>query len=102
MKPTHERLHDWRTDENRKLTLEAAGRLVGVRHSTWSEWESGRKDPGIEKAVEVELVTAGEIRIEHWGYTPEQAASLRAFGARRDSEEQPVEEPCDSASHGSA
>lgn len=81
MKPTRDRLYAWRKD--RELTLSAAGDLVGVKHSTWSEWESGAKKPSLEKAIEVERVTDGAIAVEAWGFSAEQVTALRDFAARR-------------------
>lgn len=68
--PGSEKLRAWRLDESKargRLTLVAAAALLEVEHPTWSQWESGRR-PELAKAIEVENLTDGGVRIEDWGY----------------------------------
>ncbi len=59
-------LKEWRTDESRKLSQEAAAKLVDVHQNTWSDWENGRKSPRAEMAMRLHLLTDGACPIESW------------------------------------
>lgn len=63
---TPQKLEKWR--RRNSLTLAAAGGAVGVSHPCWSAWEDGSRCPALDKALRLELLTGGEIRIEHWGF----------------------------------
>jgi hypothetical protein len=65
-------------------TLAAAARLVGVAHSTWSEWESGGRHPRLQHALALELVTGGAVPLEAWGFPAALVDTLRAVVAHRD------------------
>jgi transcriptional regulator with XRE-family HTH domain len=78
---TSSKLREWRT--NAGLTLKAAGKLVGVEHSTWSEWESGGRKPSLERAIDLELATGGQLPIEAWGFPADVAKGMRTLCQRR-------------------
>jgi transcriptional regulator with XRE-family HTH domain len=82
------KLRQWR--DGQKLTLKAAGKLVGVEHSTWSEWESGSRKPSLERAIDIELETKGEVPLESWGFPPEVAARMRTLAHRRSRRRPPL------------
>jgi transcriptional regulator with XRE-family HTH domain len=81
----------------RKLTLSAAGGKVGVEHSTWSEWESGTRNPSLERALDIERVTEGLVAIEEWGFPATVAAGMRSVIARRDAKTTPDGAPLSKA-----
>lgn len=62
----HQKLAKWR--EGAELTLVAAGAEVGVGHASWCSWETGARKPSLEKALRIEVLTHGEVRIEGWGF----------------------------------
>lgn len=71
------RLRAWRLRQTPLLTLVGAGVRVGVKHSTWSEWESGSRTPSLEKALAIEDVTGGAVRIEDWGFSGDVRALMK-------------------------
>ncbi len=63
------KLRAWRTSlraDGKPLTLDAAGKLVGVAHSVWSQWESGTKCPSPMRAFAIETATGGDVIAEDW------------------------------------
>ena len=65
------RLEAWRRQGG--LSQSAAGKLVGVRQSTWSDWENGRTMPQMKQGVKVAEVTGGAVYVGLWGEAEEQA-----------------------------
>jgi DNA-binding XRE family transcriptional regulator len=78
-----QKLKVWRTAAERDLTFKAAGDLVGVAHSTWSEWEGGSRRPGLALAIELERVTGGAVRLEDWGHSGNVLRSVREITRTR-------------------
>jgi DNA-binding XRE family transcriptional regulator len=80
-------LRAWRTAQKdsvtgKSMTLAAAGRLVGVEHTTWSQIESGARNPSLELALDIERVSG--VRMELWGFAADLVAKMRNVLARRD------------------
>jgi len=54
----------WREREGRSQT--DCAEAVGVRQSTWCDWEAGRKSPQIKSAGRVEKLTNGDVPVMAW------------------------------------
>ena len=79
-----ERLKAWRLSHEPHLTFAAAGERIGVKHSTWFEWESGNRSPSLEKALQIEDLTDGAVPFESWDFSAEVASTMRRVLSRRD------------------
>lgn len=63
------KLKEWRTEPERNLTLEAAGKLVGISAVHWRRLEIGEQSPSPELAKRIEAVTSipkHELRPDLW------------------------------------
>ena len=63
------KIKQWRTAEERTLTLEAAGKLVGISAVHWRRLEIGEQSPAPELARRIEAVTGipkHELRPDLW------------------------------------
>lgn len=70
-------LAEWRSGVGKSQTECAAG--VGVRQATWSEWESGAKNPQIKYAIRIERMTGGAVPVTCW--EPEEPGGAPASTA---------------------
>lgn len=61
------RLRQWRLSQEPHLGLAKAGARVHVCHSAWCEYESGKRTPSLERAIDIEIITGGAVRLEDWG-----------------------------------
>ena len=68
-------LKAWRTKLG--LSQDDAANRVEVHQNTWSDWESGKKVPRTEKALEIHVLTDGECPIDAWCDDPEVARVWR-------------------------
>lgn len=73
-------LKAWREGANRKQTECAA--LVGVKQSTWSDWEAGRKSPQIKYAGRIEELSDGAVPVMAWTDGLEGARKERDSGTQ--------------------
>ena len=73
-------LKDWRT--RRDLSQEDAAQKVDVHQNTWSDWESGKKVPRTPKALEIHVLTGGEVPVDAWCPDADLAKKWRAMMRR--------------------
>lgn len=66
-------LKGWRSGKG--LSQQAASALIGVSQNTWSDWESGAKQPRISAGLKIAEVTEGAVPIESWLLADEQPAA---------------------------
>jgi predicted transcriptional regulator len=57
-----ELLRKWRG----KRTQEEAATVLRITQSVLSEYEKGKKDPSVIRALEIEERTAGAVPVESW------------------------------------
>ncbi len=74
-------LKRWR--ESQGLSHGAAGERIDVSRVAVLEYERGSKVPPLQRALTIEQVTDGAVRIETFGYGPDVVALIRAAVARR-------------------
>lgn len=72
------RLRQWRLAQLPALGVVKAGASIHVSHSAWCEYESGKRTPSLERAIDIEIVTGGIVRLEDWGlWTSEVVLQMR-------------------------
>ena len=74
-------LKDWRAASG--MTQTAAAEKLGVRPATWSEWESGARQPGRDLAILLEDMTGGAVPLESWSENAGVAEAMAQNVARR-------------------
>lgn len=74
-------LKDWRLAAD--ITQTAAAEKLGVRPATWSEWESGARQPGRDHAVLLENLTEGAVPLESWSKEQGVVTAMAQNIARR-------------------
>jgi DNA-binding XRE family transcriptional regulator len=67
-------LTKWRTKAG--LSQAVAAERVGVTQPTWAGYEAGRYKPEFETAARIELLSAGAVRIEAFGYDARKALAV--------------------------
>lgn len=63
-----EKLVGWR--KGKGITQQAAALLLRVSQAALSEYENGRKSPGVVVALRIADVTANEVPVEAWAELP--------------------------------
>lgn len=58
------RLRKWSTESKR--TLASVCEAVPCSRPTLTSWLQGRTEPAVSKALRVQEITAGFVRVEHW------------------------------------
>ncbi|WP_437679960.1 helix-turn-helix transcriptional regulator [Sorangium sp. So ce131] len=76
-----ELLYEWRLRAG--LTQADAGNRVDVAQSTWSDWEAGRKSPGVAQAVALERLTEGHVPVATWPARPRRRSRRAGAAAKR-------------------
>lgn len=77
----------WR--ETHDITQEQAATEIGASQSAYSDWEQGRKMPGIENALRIARATDGAVPVESWLNEPaanDDAQAHSGHGAADDEE----------------
>lgn len=64
------------------LSQQAAAAQAGVHQNTWSDWENGKKEPRVAKAIDLHILTGGACPIDSWCDTPEARRRWRELVAR--------------------
>jgi transcriptional regulator with XRE-family HTH domain len=72
-----QQLYAWRLRNN--LSQAAAGRICGFPQSVYADYENGRKEPRIARALSIRERTEGAVPIESWAAPP---TTGRRTGAR--------------------
>lgn len=69
-----------------ELTQTAAASRAGVSQHTWSDWESGKKRPGLEQLVTLSAMTGASrhaVSLHDFVETAEEQAVRRELRHRR-------------------
>lgn len=59
-----DQLKAWRVNNN--LTQKQAAERASMSQSIWSDYENGRKQPGIDQGLRLEQVTGGAVPLASW------------------------------------
>lgn len=72
-------LRAWRGDRSQG----ECATLLGVSQATVSDWESGKKRPDVDQAVQLERASEGAIPVALWVRSEAERAALRRARTRR-------------------
>lgn len=64
VRPGHGLLRTWR--ERAGLSQSAVGALCGVKQTVVSDWETGRKCPGLEAGTRLATASGGAVPVKSW------------------------------------